>query len=149
MTHASSLRRPLRQLMALLMTAALTLSLSVVVTLTSATQASASCVASGFGGTWRSSDDRLSRIDVWPGEDCQLYARAWSTCEHDSTRDCSWGNKKLEATPERNFRICNYTWSNASEVLQLTLKSKTRISVYDLTDYNSGKRVGFRISMYK
>ncbi|MET9676064.1 hypothetical protein ABZY68_23670 [Streptomyces sp. NPDC006482] len=136
-------------MMALLLTAALTLSLSVLLSLSSAKQASALCVASGFSGTWRSSDDRLSRIDVWHGEDCRLYARAWSTCEHDATRDCRWGNKELQATESRNFRFFSYNWSNANEVLQLRLKDKTHMSVWDHTDYNSGKKVSFTVLMVK
>ncbi|WP_406065908.1 hypothetical protein OG462_40690 [Streptomyces sp. NBC_01077] len=149
MTHASPARSTLRQILALLVTAALTLSLSVILSFTSEKRASASCVASGFGGTWRSSDDRLSRIDVWPGEDCNLYARAWSTCKADATRDCSWGNKKLQATPERNFRFFYYNWSNANEVLHLRLKDKTHMSVWDRTDYTSGRNVTITLLMVK
>lgn len=150
MTHASSVRRPLRQMTALFLTTALTLSLSALMTLTSAKQASALCVASGFAGTWRSSDDRLSRIDIWHGEDCGLYARAWSTCEHDATRDCKWaGTKELKATESKNFRFFYYNWSNADEVLQLRLKDKTHMSVWDHTDYHSGKKVSFTVPMVK
>jgi hypothetical protein len=140
----------LRQIIAVFVTAALTLSLSVTLTVTSAKQASASCVASasGFGGTWRSSDDRLSRIDVWPGEDCQLYARAWSTCEDNARRDCSWGNKELKAGSQ-NFRFFYYNWSNANEVLHLRLKDKTHMSVWDHVDYKSGKKTSFTVVMVK
>lgn len=59
-------------------------------------------------GTWRSSDDRLSGIDEWPSEeDCRLYARAWSTCEDNATRDCLWGtgSKEVQAISDRNFRF--------------------------------------------
>ncbi|WP_137993341.1 hypothetical protein [Streptomyces vilmorinianum] len=118
-------------------------------TLTSAKDASASCAASPFAGRWRSSDDRLSRIDVWHGQDCRLYAKAWSTCKHDATRDCSWGTKQLEDTPSRNFRFFFYNWNNASEVLQLTLKDRDRLSVWDHIDYTSGKKVSFTVSMVK
>ncbi|GGV06404.1 hypothetical protein GCM10010260_49960 [Streptomyces filipinensis] len=151
MTHVSSVRSPLRRIIALFAVGALALSLSVTLTLTSAKHASALCLASKFAGTWRSSDDRLSRIDVWSGEDCGLYARAWSTCRNDSTRDCSWDSrsKKLQDTPDRNFRFFSYNWSNADEVLQLTLKSASNLSAFDHIDYTSGKKVSFTVSMTK
>ncbi|WP_407841850.1 hypothetical protein ACE1OC_00590 [Streptomyces sp. DSM 116496] len=46
----------------------------------------------------RSSDTRLKRINVWQGENCHLYARAWSVCKNDSSRICSWGNRLSGAT---------------------------------------------------
>ncbi|MFG3349563.1 hypothetical protein ACGF1Z_31455 [Streptomyces sp. NPDC048018] len=149
MSHTSTAGRPLRQIMALLMTAALTLSLSAVLTVTSATKAAASCVANRFDGTWRSSDDRLSRIDVWQGEDCHLYARAWSTCEQDSSRDCSWGKRKMGESPDPNFQFFYYNWSNADEVLQLRMKDRTHISVWDHTDYHNGKKTSITVPMHK
>ncbi|MFD5798315.1 hypothetical protein ACFWIO_33260 [Streptomyces diastatochromogenes] len=151
MTHVVSACRRLRRIMVLFVAAALTLSLSVTLTLTSAKHASASCAAGGFEGTWRSSDDRLSRIDVWPGEDCRLYAKAWSTCENNSTRDCSWGSrpKELQATPDRNFRFFSYNWNNADEVLQLTLRDSAHLSVWDHTEYTSGRNVSFTVWMVK
>ncbi|MEU1518401.1 hypothetical protein ABZ490_40725 [Streptomyces sp. NPDC005811] len=108
-------RIPLRQIMAVLLTAALTLSLSMVLTVTSTKEAAASCSANRFNGTWRSSDARLKRIDVWQGEDCHLYAN----------------------------------WSNADEVLQLRMQDWYHISVWDSTDYHSGKKVSFTVAMYK
>ncbi|MFF7357469.1 MULTISPECIES: hypothetical protein [Streptomyces] len=151
MTHVSSARSPLRRIIALFAVGALTLSLSVTLTLASARHASALCIASRFAGTWRSSDDRLSRIDVWSGEDCGLYARAWSTCRSDATRDCSWSSrsKKLQDTPDRNFRFFYYNWNNANEVLQLTLKSANNLSVFDHIDWTSGKKESFTVSMTK
>ncbi|MFF5788726.1 hypothetical protein ACFY8P_27640 [Streptomyces sp. NPDC012693] len=149
MTHASTVRRPLRQLLAMFLTAALTLSLSALVTLTSANQASALCVASGFSGTWRSSDDRLSRIDVWYGEDCTQYAKAWSTCEHNASRDCPWGTKTLRSGDSKNFRFFYYNWNDANEVLHLRLQDRTHMSVWDSTDYHNGKKVSFTVSMVK
>ncbi|MFH9086729.1 hypothetical protein [Streptomyces sp. NPDC017673] len=133
------------------MASALTLFFAVALTLTSAKHASALCVASGFSGTWRSSDDRLSRIDVWPGEDCRLYAKAWSTCPNNATRDCSWDSrsKVLEATPTRNFRFVSYSWSNASEVLQLRLKDSAHLSVWDHIDFTSGRKDSFTVAMVK
>ena len=138
----------MRRIIAVFVMAALTLSLSVTLTVTSAKQASASCLASVFGGTWRSSDDRLSRIDVWQGEDCQLYARAWSTCEDNARFDCSWGKRKLEFGSQ-NFRFFYYNWSNANEVLHLRLKDRTHMSVWDHVDYNSGKKTSFTVVMVK
>ncbi|MFJ9812653.1 hypothetical protein ACIRTB_30990 [Streptomyces sp. NPDC101158] len=149
MTHAASVGRSLRQIVALVVTAVLTLSLSAVITVTSANQAAASCSASPFGGTWRSSDDRLSRIDIWQGDDCHLYARAWSTCKYNASRDCSWGNRRMGDSPSRNFQFVNYSWNNASEVLQLRLQDRSHISVWDHTDYNNGKKVSITVWMYK
>ncbi|MFE1196742.1 hypothetical protein ACFW6E_28910 [Streptomyces olivaceoviridis] len=151
MTQVFPARSPLRRTTALFSATALTLLFTVVLTLTSARHASALCVASGFSGTWRSSDDRLSRIDVWSGEDCRLYARAWSTCPNDTTRDCSWSSrsKVLQATPDRNFRFFSYNWSNASEVLQLTLKDSAHMSVWDHVDYTSGRKDSFTVAMVK
>nr|WSX50758.1 hypothetical protein OG409_18515 [Streptomyces sp. NBC_00974] len=151
MTHVLRARSQLRRITALFVTAALASSLSVVVTLTSAKDASALCVASPFSGRWRSSDNRLSRIDLWQGEDCQLYAKAWSTCEGDATHDCSWGSrsKLVTSTPDRNFRFFSYSWNNASEVLQMRLQGKTHMSVWDHTEYNSGKQVSFTAPMVK
>ena len=148
MVHVSSARGPLRGVTALLAGAAFILSLAAVLTVTSAKHASASCVASGFAGTWRSSDDRLSRIDVWHGEDCGLRIKAYSTCEHDSTKDCSWGTRRLEG-PGGNFRFANYQWNNGSEVLQLRLQDSTHMSVWDHTDYTSEPDVTFTVVMNK
>jgi hypothetical protein len=138
----------MRRIIAVFVAAALTLSLSVTLTVTSAKHASASCVASVFGGTWRSSDDRLSRIDVWHGQDCQLYAKAWSTCEDNTRLDCSWGKKKLQYGSQ-TFRFIDYNWSNADEVLHLKLKDKTHMSVWDHVEYNSGKKTSFTVVMVK
>jgi hypothetical protein len=138
----------MRRIIAVFVMAALTLFLSVTLTVTSAKQASASCVASVFGGTWRSSDDRLSRIDVWHGQDCQLYARAWSTCEDNAMLDCPWAKRKLEFGSQ-TFRFVGYKWSNASEVLHLKLKDKTHMSVWDGITYNSGKKTSFTVVMVK
>ncbi|MEU2419679.1 hypothetical protein ABZ619_01240 [Streptomyces sp. NPDC007851] len=136
--------------MALFVAVSLTLSLTVVLTLASAKRASALCGTTGFEGTWSSSDGRLSEIDVWPGAGCNLYARAWSTCENDPTSDCSWGTKKLSATPDPKFRFFYYNWSDADEVLQLTLKNdRTHLSVWDHTDYHSGQKSSIAVSMVK
>ncbi|CAM5414082.1 hypothetical protein ACFZBM_38715 [Streptomyces lavendulae] len=151
MTHVSSPGSSLHRIMALFVTAAMTLSLSVTVTFISAKSASALCIANDFSGRWRSSDSRLSRIDVWPGEDCQLYAKAWSRCEGDASRDCSWSRRanELQSTPDRNFRFFTQGWNNATEVVQLHLKSKSRLAAWDSTDYNSGKRDSFWVQMVK
>lgn len=149
MTHAYSARSPLRRIMSLFMTAALMLSLSVTLSLTTAGNASAICAASGFEGRWRSSSDRLSRIDVWAGQDCSLHAQAWSTCKYDSTRDCAWGTRRLESTPVRNFRFITYTWSNADEVLQLTLQDWSNLKVYRHKHYHSGEKYAFTVWMVK
>lgn len=149
MTRVSSARIPLRQIMAVLLAAALTLSLSVVLTVTSTNEAAALCSASRFNGTWRSSDARLKRIDVWQGEDCHLYARAWSVCESDSSYICSWGNRRMGDSPEPNFQFVGYNWSNADEVLQLRMRDMSHISVWDSTDYHIGKKVSFTVTMYK
>ncbi|AKN73609.1 hypothetical protein QR97_31055 [Streptomyces sp. PBH53] len=149
MTQVSSARIPLRQFMAVLLTAALTLSLSVILTVTSTKEAAASCSANRFNGTWRSSDARLKRIDVWQGGDCHLYARAWSVCEHDSSRICSWGNRRMGDSPEPNFQFVGYNWNNASEVLHLRMQNRSRISVWDSTDYHNGKKVSFTVTMWK
>ncbi|MGW6688572.1 hypothetical protein [Streptomyces sp. NPDC054961] len=151
MPPVSCARSPLPRVTALLVTAALALPLSVAFTLTSAADASASCVASPFAGRWRSSDDRLSRIDMWQGEDCQLYAKAWSTCKADTTRDCSWGSRpsEVQSSPNRNFRFFSYSWNNASEVLQLRLQDKSHMSVWDHTEYTSGKDVSITVPMVK
>lgn len=151
MTQVSSARIPLRQIMAALVTAALTLSLSVVLTVTSAKEAAASCSANRFNGTWRSSDARLKRIDVWQGNDCHLYARAWDVCANDSSHICSWGNRRMGDSPDRNFQFVDYKWTDAEEVLQLWMQDwdRSHISVWDSTDYHSGKKVSFTVSMYK
>ncbi|MFD9307659.1 hypothetical protein ACFWCB_34110 [Streptomyces sp. NPDC060048] len=149
MTQVSSARIPLRQIMAVLLTAVLTLSLSVVLTVTSTKEAAASCSANRFNGTWRSSDARLKRIDVWQGEDCHLYARAWSVCKNDSSRICSWGNRRMGDSPEPNFQFVGYNWNNADEVLHLRMQDRSHISVWDSTDYHSGKKVSFTVTMYK
>ncbi|MFF5705529.1 hypothetical protein ACFY7H_24015 [Streptomyces sp. NPDC012794] len=151
MTHVSSAGSPLRRIIALFVTAALTLSLSVTVTFVSAEQASALCVANNFSGRWRSSDGRLSRIDVWHGENCQLYAKAWSRCKGDPSRDCSWDRrgKVLQATPDRNFRFFSYEWNDATEVVQLRLKDRSHLAAWDHTDYNSGKKESFWVQMVK
>lgn len=138
----------MRRIIAVFVMAALTLSLSVTLTVTSAKQASASCAASRFEGTWRSSDDRLSRIDVSPGQDCQLYAKAWSTCEDNARLDCSWGKRKLQAGSP-TFKFVEYNWSNASELLHLKLQDKTHMSVRDLIEYNSDKKTSFTVAMVK
>ncbi|WP_208903851.1 hypothetical protein [Streptomyces incarnatus] len=152
MTQVSSARIPLRQIMALLLTAALTLSLSVVLTVTSTKEAAALCSASRFNGTWRSSDARLKRIDVWQGGEefgCHLYAKAWSVCENDSSYICSWGSRRMGDSPEPNFQFVGYNWSNADEVLQLRMQDGSHISVWDSTDYHDGKNVSFTVAMYK
>ncbi|MGW5420511.1 hypothetical protein [Streptomyces sp. NPDC003943] len=149
MSHASAVGRPLRQIMALLVTAALTLSLSAVITVTSAKDAAALCSANRFNGKWRSSDPRLKRIDVWQGEDCHLYARAWSVCEHDKSLICSWGNRRMGDSPDPNFQFFYYNWSNANEVLQLRMKDTSHISVWDRTDFNDGTNQTISVTMYK
>ncbi|WP_245608005.1 hypothetical protein [Streptomyces hokutonensis] len=149
MTQVSSARIPLRQITAVLLTAALTLSLSVVLTVTSTKEAAALCSASRFNGTWRSSDARLKRIDLWQGEDCHLYARAWSVCENDASYICSWGKRRTGDSPEPNFQFVGYNWSNADEVLQLRMQDTSHISVWDSTDYHNGKKVSFTVTMYK
>ncbi|MGW6393876.1 hypothetical protein ACWFR1_26025 [Streptomyces sp. NPDC055103] len=149
MTQVTSARMSLRQIMAVLLTAALTLSLSVVLTVTSAKEAVASCSASPFNGKWRSSDARLKRIDMWQGEDCHLYVKAWSVCENDSSRICSWGSKRTGDSPEPNFQFVGYNWSNADEVLHLRLKDSSHLSVWDSTDYHNGKKVSFTVTMYR
>ncbi|MEU6931928.1 hypothetical protein [Streptomyces sp. NPDC046385] len=149
MTQVSSARIPLRQLMAVLLTAALTLSLSVVLSVTSAKEAVASCSANRFDGTWRSSDARLKRIDIWQGEDCHLYARAWSVCENDASRICSWGNRRMGDSPDPNFQFVGYNWSDADEVLQLRMQDTSQISVWDNTDYHSGQNVNFTVPMHR
>ncbi|MFE9558358.1 hypothetical protein ACFYMW_31575 [Streptomyces sp. NPDC006692] len=149
MTQVSSARIPLRQIMAVLLAAALTLSLSVVLTVTSTEEAAALCSASRFNGMWSSSDARLERIDVWQGEDCHLYARAWSVCENDSSHICSWGNRRTGDSPDPNFQFVGYNWSNADEVLQLRMKDTSHISVWDSTDYHNGSKVSFTVPMYK
>ncbi|MGW1768868.1 hypothetical protein ACWCQL_33100 [Streptomyces sp. NPDC002073] len=151
MAPVTSARGRLARITALFVTAVLMLPLSVALTIVSATHASASCVANAYSGRWRSSDDRLSRIDVWSGEDCGLYVKVWSTCESDASRDCSWGSrpKVLEGTPNPNFRFVSYTWNNASEVLHLKLQNSTRMSVWDHTEYHSGREVSFTVWMDK
>ncbi|MFJ3926464.1 hypothetical protein [Streptomyces sp. NPDC090022] len=152
MPHVTPARGALRRrTTALFAATTLTLSLSATVTLASAGPASALCVANSFTGKWTSSDDRLSRIDVWHGNDCRLYLKAWSTCKNNARRDCPWnyGSTELKGTPERNFRFADFQWNNASEVLQLRLQTKTRMSVWDRTLYNSGKDVRFTVQMTK
>ncbi|MGW7098746.1 hypothetical protein [Streptomyces sp. NPDC054838] len=151
MTHVSSPGSPLRRIMALFVTAALTLSLSATVTLVSAKHASALCVTNAFSGRWRSSDGRLSRIDVWPGENCQLYAKAWSRCQDNASLDCSWDRRgmELQGTPDRNFRFVSYKWNNANEVVQLHLKDSSHLAAWDHTDYNSGRTDSFWVQMVK
>ncbi|WP_125644995.1 hypothetical protein [Streptomyces sp. WAC06614] len=126
----------------------MTLPLAAAVTVLPAGQASASCVANPFAGTWRSSDDRLSRIDLWQGDDCGLRARPYSTCERDRTRDCAWDVKRVEG-PGGNFRFVNYRWNNATEVLQMRLQNRTHMSVWDHTEYTSGRDVTFTVVMNK
>ncbi|MER7516580.1 hypothetical protein [Streptomyces sp. NPDC126499] len=149
MSHASAVGRPLRQIMALLVTVALTLGLSAVMTVTSSKDAAALCSADRFNGKWRSSDPRLKRIDIWQGEDCRLYARAWSVCEHDKSRICSWGTRRMGDSPEPNFRFFYYNWSNANEVLHLRMKDRSHISVWDRTDFHDGTKQTISVTMYK
>ncbi|MFB7866162.1 MULTISPECIES: hypothetical protein [unclassified Streptomyces] len=149
MSYASSVGRPLRQIMALLVTAALTLSLSAVITVTSAKEAAASCSADRFNGKWRSSDSRLKRIDIWQGEDCHLYAKAWSVCKHDKSRICSWGARRMGDSPDRNFQFFYYNWSNANEVLHLRMLDSSHISVWDRTDFHDGTKQTISVTMYK
>ncbi|MFF2195361.1 hypothetical protein [Streptomyces sp. NPDC058157] len=149
MTHVSSAGGPLRRLITLLVAAVLALPFSVALTLASAHHASASCAANDFVGKWRSSDSRLKRIDVRPGEDCQLTATAWSTCQDDASKICSWGTKTLEGGGGPNFRFFQYRWNNASEVIQLHLQDSTHLRAWDSTDYNSGSRDSFWVPMTK
>ncbi|WP_157876978.1 hypothetical protein [Streptomyces graminilatus] len=149
MTQVSSARIPLRQLMAMLLTVALTFSLSVVLTVTSAKEAAASCSANRFDGKWRSSDARLKRIDVWQGDDCHLYAKAWSVCKNDPSFICSWGSRRMGDSPDPNFQFVGYNWSNADEVLHLRMQDWYHISVWDHTEYNNGEQVSFTVPMYR
>ncbi|WP_448315359.1 hypothetical protein [Streptomyces sp. CO7] len=151
MTQAAPHRSRPRRLLTLLVTTALLLPVSVTVTLTAAGPASASCAASPFAGRWRSPDPRLSRIDIWHGEDCQLYAKAWSRCEHDASRNCSWGSrgKALQGGGGPSFRFFYYNWSDADEVLQLRLRDGSHISVWDHVDYHSGADDSYTVPMTK
>ncbi|MEU3408093.1 hypothetical protein ABZ766_29665 [Streptomyces sp. NPDC006670] len=150
MTHVSSAGGPLRLIVTLFVTAALTLSFAVTLTLASSHHASASCAANSYTGQWRSTDGRLKRIDVRPGgDDCQLYATAWSTCQNDASRICSWGARQLQGSPDPNFRFFSYQWNNASEVIQLHLQDGSHLRAWDSTDYNSGSRDSFWVSMTK
>ncbi|MFE5791139.1 hypothetical protein ACFQ8C_01050 [Streptomyces sp. NPDC056503] len=149
MTQVFSARNPLRQIMAVFLTVALTFSLSVVLTVTSAKEAAASCSASQFNGKWLSSHWRLKRIDVWQGGDCHLYAKAWFACENDSAHICSWGGRRTGDSPDRNFQFVTYNWSDSNEVLQLRMQDRSHISVWDGITYHNGKKVSFTIPMYK
>ncbi|MEU7060717.1 hypothetical protein [Streptomyces sp. NPDC046197] len=138
--------------MALLVTAALTLSLSVTFMLTSAKQAAACLTTSKLPGTWHSSNDRLSRIDVFVSESCGLSIRAYSTCDYDATKDCPWdGGRTKKLSPSRyvaGAQYATYTWNNASEQLRMTRKS-TYVSVEDYIKWKSGKTENFTVSMSK
>ncbi|MGW7819967.1 hypothetical protein ACWGLF_17885 [Streptomyces puniciscabiei] len=154
MTPASATRSPLRRIMALFVAVTSTLSLSVMLTVTSATHASALCAATGFEGTWISTDDRLSRIDVWlgGGEGCHLFAKAWHTCPNDPTSDCplSKNNKELHETPQRNFKFFYYNFSDRNQVLQLRLQTnRTDMSVWDHVDFHDGRQDSFTVLMTK
>jgi hypothetical protein len=138
--------------MSLFTAAAMLLPVSVVVTLTSASPASASCSASPFTGKWLSSSSRLRRIDVWfGGDDCQLYAKAWSKCKNDPTRVCSWSSrsKALQGGGGPNFRFFYYNWSDSNEVLHLRLQDSTHMSVWDHIDYDSGEKWSTTVPMTK
>ncbi|QIY93185.2 hypothetical protein HEP87_01950 [Streptomyces sp. S1D4-11] len=136
----------------MLITAALTLSLSVTFMLASAKQAAACLTTSKLPGTWHSSDDRLSRIDVSVSESCGLYFRAYSTCDYDATKDCPWdGGRTKKLSPSRyvaGAQYAKYTWNNASEQLRLTRES-TYLSVQDYIEWKSGKIENFTVRMFK
>ncbi|WP_189714137.1 hypothetical protein [Streptomyces phaeofaciens] len=138
--------------MALLITAALTLSLSVTFTLVSAKQAAACLTTSQLPGKWYSSNDRLSRIDVTVSESCGLYVRAYSTCDYDATKDCAWDKgrtKKL--SPSRyvaGAQYAKYTWNNATEQLRLT-RDSAYLSVQDYIKWNSGETENFTVRMHR
>ncbi|MFF3405221.1 hypothetical protein ACFYW8_03190 [Streptomyces sp. NPDC002742] len=138
--------------MALLITAALTLSLSVTFTLTSAKQAAACLATSNLPGKWYSSNDRLSRIDVWVSDSCGLYIRAYSTCDYDATKDCPWdGGRSKKLSPSRyvaGAQYAKYTWNNASEQLRLARES-AYLSVQDHIEWKSGKIENFTVRMSK
>ncbi len=150
MTHVSFARSPLPRVMALLITAALTLSLSVAFTLVSANQAAACLTTSQLPGKWYSSNDRLSRVDVNVSESCGLYVRAYSTCDHDSTRDCPWDNGRTKKLSPSKYvpgaQYAWYTWNNASEQLRLN-RDSNYLSVQDHIEWKSGKVENFTVRM--
>lgn len=152
MTLVGSARSPISRTMALLITAALTLSLAVTFTLTSAKQAAACLSASKLPGKWYSSNDRLSRIDVWVSDSCGLYMRAYSTCDYDATKDCPWdGGRSKKLSPSRyvaDAQYAKYTWNNASEQLRLA-RDSAHLSVQDIIKWNSGKEENFTVRMNK
>ena len=152
MTHVRSACSPLSRTMALLITAALTFSLAVTFTLTSAKQAVACQIASKLPGKWYSSDDRLSRILVWVSDSCGLYIKAYSTCDHDATKDCVWDKgRSKELFPSKyvaGARYAIYKWNNASEQLLLRPES-TGLSVQERIDWSSGATEHFTVHMHR
>ncbi|MFF2125651.1 hypothetical protein ACFVW1_09650 [Streptomyces olivochromogenes] len=138
--------------MALLTTAALTLSLSVTFTLTSANQAAACLTTSKLPGKWNSSDGRLSHINVIVSESCGLSIRAYSRCDYDATKNCPWdGGRAKKLSPSRyvaGAQYAKYSWNNASEQLRL-VRDSDYLSVQDYIEWKSGKTESFTVRMHR
>lgn len=152
MTHFSSVHSPLPRMLSLLITAALTLALSVTFTLTTANKAAACLNTSNLPGTWSSNDARLRLLKVWVSNSCGLYLKAYSTCKHDTTKACAWDQgRSKELSPSKYVKGAQYTkyeWNNAREQLLLS-RSYGHLTVRDHIAWKNGKVDDFTVQMSK